>query len=140
MKLIPTILVTLAALFFSSYVNAFELKSIKGSKPVFIEADTRIETIGDHAFFVFNLSSEEVNISYGDRVDLYFGYNNVITVYNISGKENLAFSNAEELVAFIAPEDLRCFKNKKLRKIKIYAGSDSIVIKTKIEPNYIKIK
>lgn len=139
MKLTSTILVIVAVVFCSPNVGA-KANNFNEFEPVFVEADTRIETIGDHAFFVFSLASEKVNISYGDRVDLYFGYNNVITVYNISDKENQAFSNTEDLVAFIAPEDLRCFKNKKLRKIKIYAGNDSVVIKTNIEADYIKIK
>lgn len=105
-----------------------------------IIVNSRFETINEHAFFILDLKEAGIDINYGDKVDLVFGLNNVITVYNISGINNEKFINKNELVAFIAPEYLRCFKNKNLRKVIIYTEDKFVKIKINIPANQLKIK
>lgn len=88
----------------------------------------------------FFLTLDEVDISYGDKVELIFGLNHKIEVYNISGKDIYTFTNLEELVVLIAPEDLKYFRKKTLRKVNIYTNEEKIVIKTNILKDYLKIK
>ncbi|MCF6361076.1 MAG: hypothetical protein L3J29_09990 [Cyclobacteriaceae bacterium] len=100
--------------------------------------DTRIETINNHAFFILKLNQE--HISYGDKVELVFGLNHRIKAYNISGKDIHTFTNSNELVVLISAEDLRIFEKKKLKKVKIYKGSEVVIIRTNIDPKYLKNK
>ncbi len=108
--------------------------------PVVYKMNSRIETIGEHAFFILNLSKKGIELNYGDKVELIFGFNNSVIVYNISGSETTKYTNKNELVAFIDPEYLRCFKRKNLKKIIIYSGDESIIIKTNIPANQLEIK
>ncbi len=102
------------------------------------EEGIRLETINEYAFFILKVESNFVD--YGDRIELVFEFNHKIKLYNISGKDIYTFTNPNELVVLIAPEDLRCFKQKKLRKVKVYTGDKSLVIKTNIRPDHFKIK
>lgn len=105
-----------------------------------IIVNSRFETINEHVFFVIDLKEVGIDINYGDKVDLVFGLNNVVTVYNVSGIDNEKFTNKNELVAFIDPEYLRCFKNKNLRKVIIYSKDKLVKIKINIPANQLKIK
>lgn len=124
----------------STQVQANELRKIFKIFPIEKADRTRIETIDNHAFFILSLEKSDVSIVHGDRVELVFGLNNKITLYNVSSKNNNAFSNENELVVFISPEDLRCFKKKTLRKVIIFTKKEPVVIKTNIRPDQLKIK
>ncbi len=100
--------------------------------------DVHIETVNNHAFFVLTLSASN-SIQYGDRVELVFGLNHKIELYNISGKDVHTFTSTKELVVLIDPKDLRCFENKRLRKVVVYQGGKKMVIKTGIGRDHIKI-
>lgn len=102
--------------------------------------DSRFEMIDEHAFFVLNIEKEDIDIKYGDKVELKFGFNSVVTVYNISNSNTKFSSNRNELVAFIPPESLRCFANKSLKKVIIHTGGKAVVVKTNIAPNQLKLK
>ncbi len=103
-----------------------------------VKEGIRLEAINEHAFFILKVDNNFVE--YGDKIELVFGLNHKIKVYNISGKDIYTFTNPNELVVLIAPEDLRYFREKKLRKVKVYTGNKSLVIKTNIKPNHLKIK
>jgi len=103
-----------------------------------VSDDVHIETVYNHAFFVLTLNASN-SLQYGDRVELVFGFNHKIELYNISGKDVHTFTSTEELVVLIDPKDLRCFEKKRLRKVIIYRGNKKVVIKTSIGPDHIKI-
>lgn len=105
-----------------------------------IIVNSRFETINEHAFFILDLKETGIDFNYGDKVDLVFGLNNKVTVYNISGIDNGKFTDKNELVAFIDSEYLRCFKNKNLRKVIIYSEDKFVKIKINIPANQLKIK
>lgn len=140
MKALATLLITTTIILSSVQTNAYLLKGGDDLMPISILADARIETIDEHSFFILNLENRDVNINHGDKVELFFGMNNIITVFNISNENNNAFSNQSELVVFISPEDLRCFKKKKLKKVIIHSDDEPMVIKTNIGRDQIEIK
>ncbi len=100
--------------------------------------DVRIETVNNLAFFVLTLDASN-SVQYGDKVELVFGLNHKIKLYNISGKDIHTFTSTKELVVLIDPKDLRCFEKKSLRKVIIHRGDKKVVIKTGIGPDHIKI-
>ena len=108
--------------------------------PIDLETDSRLETIGDHTFFVLDLSNEEIALNYGDKVKLVFGINSAVIVYNLSGNGSKKYNNKSELVVFIDPDYLRCFKNKSLRKIIIYSEGKPVKIKTNLQADQLEIK
>ncbi len=119
-----TILLSLSQVNAASYKNGIE---------------PRIDVVNENSFFVLNLEDKGVTLNYGDRVELVFGYgfNNRVTIYNVSSDNSNIFTNKNELAAFIDPEYLRCFQKKQLRKVIIYSGSERVVIKTNIAANQL---
>lgn len=140
MKFLSLSIVIILIIARTTQVQANDLLKITKNSPIERVDGTRIETIGVHAFFILSLEKSNINIGHGDKVELIFGLNNKVTVYNVSSKNNNDFLNENELVVFISPEDLRCFKKKKLRKVKIYTSNEPVVIKTNIGPDQLKIK
>lgn len=113
---------------------------LKHSLPIYdSDLDSRIELINDHAFLVFDLSKIGIQIAYGDKVEFKFGFGKTITVYNLSGGNSELYPNKKEMVAFIEPDYLRCFKYKDLKKIIIYSAGKRVALKTNISADQIGI-
>ncbi len=111
-------------------------KPVMGHTPT--EGDIRIETYGNHAFFVMRMP-ESIKLNQGDKIELVFGINHKLTLYNVSNSA-LGSSSNNQLTALVAPEELRCFDRKKLRKINLYTRNKYVVLHVNIAPGNLILK
>ena len=141
MKYTFLILVSVSVLFGITQAKSSSLIRLSYKSDIKVLIEPRIDVINNNSFFVLNLKHEGVTINYGDRVELVFGFglNNRIDVYNISNSNSNIFTNKNELAAFIDPEHLKCFVNKRLRKVIIYTGSKKEVVRLKLSANQLQI-
>jgi len=142
MKYLISTFVSISILFGFAHTQASSLIGVSYKSDVKELAEPRIDVINDNSFFVLNLKQEGLTINYGDKVELVFGFGiiNKIGVYNISNRNSSAFSDSNELAAFIDPADLKYFENKRLRKVIIYLGSKKEVVRIKLQANQLQTK
>lgn len=98
--------------------------------------DVSFKTVRNHIFMVVKLP-ENVQLEYGTKVELVFGYNKVLTLYNVNTKALDKLHEPNTLTAFVLPENLRCFERKKLKKIRFLVQGKRVVIKPNMPPHQI---
>ena len=105
---------------------------------VYKNVEPRIETINQYAFLVVALSKSTLKPAYGEKVELVFSNNKRVHLYNLSNKEIQFFTDSEgKFIAFITPENLRCFQNQTLKKVIIRQDGKKEVVKVSVPVDYI---
>ncbi|MCB0495603.1 MAG: hypothetical protein KDC79_05680 [Cyclobacteriaceae bacterium] len=95
--------------------------------------EPKIETIDQYAFLVVDLNKLNIKPEYGETVELVFSKNKRIELYNLSGKSIRYFTDSDgKLIAFITPENLRCFQDLTLKKLIFKRSGEREVVKVSL--------